>query len=151
MFEVLQPTLEFSKKFSIFTHLTLPRLLKIERDIEREKAKLERRRDELYAKQGRNSRFDDQNSRDKWIKEEIRKLDAQIRRNEVDLQREQDDVERIRQENSDRNNAISQCRAEVSKIRKILYRKLSLTDTVTRKIVRYKKIVALYATALSPT
>ena len=89
------------------------RLLKMERDIEREKAKLERRRDELYAKQGRNSRFDDQNSRDKWIKEEIRKLTAQIRRNEADLQREQDDVERIRQENSDRNNAISQCRAEV--------------------------------------
>lgn len=88
-------------------------LLRTEREIEREMARAERRRDELYAKQGRNSRFHDQNSRDSWIKCEIEKLQSHIRRHQQDLQREQDDIERVRKENSDRNNAISQCRAEV--------------------------------------
>ena len=65
-------------------------------------------------KKGRNSRFHDQNSRDSWIKGEIDKLNAQIKRHQQDLQREQVDIERIRKENSDRNNAISKCRAEVN-------------------------------------
>ena len=45
-----------------------------EKSVEREKSRYERRRDDLYAKQGRQSRFHDQNQRDDWLKGEIEKV-----------------------------------------------------------------------------
>lgn len=80
--------------------------------LSREKQGLERKRDELYAKQGRNTRFSDQTSRDRWIKGEIDKLQGQVRGREADLRREQEDIERVRKENSERAEAISNCRNE---------------------------------------
>ena len=44
-----------------------------EKGTEREKTRAERRRDELYAKQGRQNRFNDQDQRDAWLRSEIEK------------------------------------------------------------------------------
>jgi structural maintenance of chromosome 3 (chondroitin sulfate proteoglycan 6) len=86
-----------------------------EKAVEREKQKYERRRDELYAKQGRQNRFNDQNQRDTWLNGEIEKVNVQIRQCKKELSREESDIEKVRNENNDRNDAITQCRIEMQK------------------------------------
>ena len=49
-----------------------------EKAIEREKSRAERRRDDLYAKQGRQNRFNDQDQRDAWLRSEIDKVRVKI-------------------------------------------------------------------------
>jgi structural maintenance of chromosome 3 (chondroitin sulfate proteoglycan 6) len=70
------------------------------------------KKEELYAKQGRNTRFVDQQSRDSWIKKEISQLEGHIAARQHDLEREQEDTARLRRENSERDDAISRCRRE---------------------------------------
>ena len=66
------------------------RLKALEDGLFREKQGLERKKEELYAKQGRNTRFMDQQSRDSWIRQEISQLETQISAREHDLKREQE-------------------------------------------------------------
>ena len=54
----------------------------------------------------------DQQSRDSWIKKEINQLEGHISAREHNLKREQEDTVRLRRENSERDNAIKQCRRE---------------------------------------
>lgn len=89
-------------------------LITEEKKVEREKLRHERRRDELYAKQGRQNRFNDQDQRDQWLRGEIEKVNSQLRRAEADLKREEIDIQKIRRENNERNEAISACRGDMS-------------------------------------
>ena len=75
-----------------------------EKSTEREKTRAERRRDELYAKQGRQNRFNDQNQRDEWLKSEIEKVQQQVKRCNDDFKREQEDIREIRRQNQTRND-----------------------------------------------
>ena len=75
-----------------------------EKATEREKTRAERRRDELYAKQGRQNRFNDQNQRDEWLKSEIEKVQQQVKRCNDDFKREQEDIREIRRQNQTRND-----------------------------------------------
>ncbi|CBY19836.1 unnamed protein product [Oikopleura dioica] len=88
------------------------RLKALEDGLHRETQNLERKKEELYAKQGRNTRFVDQQSRDSWIKKEINQLEGHIAARQNDLEREQEDTARLRRENSERDDAISRCRRE---------------------------------------
>ena len=84
-----------------------------EKGTEREKTRAERRRDELYAKQGRQNRFNNQNQRDEWLKSEIEKVQQQVKRCNDDFKREQEDIREIRRQNQTRNDQINQCRQDM--------------------------------------
>lgn len=66
----------------------------LEEECTRELSLKEQKRSELYAKQGRGSQFTSKNERDKWIQNELKKLQRNLQDKRVQIDRLREDLKR---------------------------------------------------------
>ena len=66
----------------------------LEEECTRELSLKEQKRSELYAKQGRGSQFTSKNERDKWIQNELKKLQRNLQDKRVQIERLREDLKR---------------------------------------------------------
>ncbi|OTF69407.1 structural maintenance of chromosomes protein 3-like protein, partial [Euroglyphus maynei] len=66
----------------------------LEEECARELSLKEQKRSELYAKQGRGSQFTSKNERDKWIQNELKKLQRNLQDKRVQIDRLREDLKR---------------------------------------------------------